>query len=54
MDGIGEKTITRLLQKFKTVSKIRKASVTELAEEIGLVKAQIVKESLHKNEKGTK
>ena len=54
IEGIGEKTITKLLQKFKTVSKIKNASITEIAEEVGLSKAELVKSALGENEKGTK
>jgi len=40
--GIGDKTITSLLVKFKTVQKIKKASLEELTNEIGEHKAKIL------------
>ena len=48
--GIGEKTKTLLLRKFKSVKRIREASFEELAAEIGPAKAQIIQENLRKVE----
>lgn len=47
--GIGEKRKTALLKKFKSVARIRKASIEELAEIIGMSTAKTVKESLEEN-----
>ena len=44
--GIGEKRKTALLKKFKSVARIRQASVEELAEIVGEAAARSVKESL--------
>ena len=44
--GIGEKTKTALLQKFKSVKRIKEASIEELAEVIGFSKAQLIKDQL--------
>lgn len=42
--GIGEKTKERLLTEFKSVEKIKKSSVTDLATLIGMHKATVVKD----------
>lgn len=47
INGIGEKTKTTLLQKFKSVKRIREASIEELTEVVGQAKAKIIKESLN-------
>ena len=44
--GIGEKTKTQLLKKFKSVKRIKEASLEEIATEIGPAKAKIIKENL--------
>lgn len=44
--GIGEKTKTQLLKRFKSVKRIREATIEELANEIGVSKAKIIKENL--------
>ena len=44
--GIGKVSKEKLLQRFKTISNIKKASVTELAEEVGLSRAKDLKEQL--------
>jgi excinuclease ABC subunit C len=44
--GIGEKTKEELLKKYKSVSRIRKASEEDIAEVIGKAKAKIIKETL--------
>ncbi len=46
--GIGEKSKIKLLTRFRTVSNIKKASVVEIAEEIGLAKAEMLKAELGK------
>lgn len=45
--GVGEKTRIALLQHFKSLKRIREASLTDLAAVIGPAKAQIVYEALH-------
>ena len=45
--GIGEKTKTALLQKFKSLKRIKEASVEELSEVIGQAKAKRLKEYFH-------
>ena len=45
--GIGEKTKTMLLQKFKSLKRIKEASVEELSEVIGQAKAKRLKEHFH-------
>lgn len=47
IEGIGEKTKERLLSEFRSVEKIRQASVTEVAKHIGLHKATLVKDFLN-------
>lgn len=44
INGIGEKTIQDLLKSFKSISKIKSASQTELAEIVGNAKAKILKD----------
>jgi excinuclease ABC subunit C len=46
IEGIGEKTAEKLLQSFKTLTKIKNASVEELAEIVGKDKAQKVWQGL--------
>ena len=46
LKGIGKTSKDKLLLRFRTMSKIREASITELAEEIGLARAQKLKEQL--------
>ena len=45
--GIGEKTKTLLLKEFKSVKRIKEASMEEVATVIGESKAKIVKEGLN-------
>lgn len=40
IEGIGASSVTKLLRRFKTVSAMRKASVEQLSEEVGLKRAQ--------------
>lgn len=44
--GIGPKTKAELLKKFKSVKRIKEASLSEIAETIGSAKAKIIKEFL--------
>jgi excinuclease ABC subunit C len=46
--GIGPKTAGTLLREFKSVKRIREASVQEIARIVGMSKAQIVKNGLNK------
>ncbi|MGB3465246.1 MAG: excinuclease ABC subunit C, partial [Cyclobacteriaceae bacterium] len=46
LKGIGKTSKDKLLMRFRTMSNIKKASVTELAEEIGLARAKKLKEQL--------
>ncbi len=46
IDGIGEKTVKILLEKYKSVLKIKKISESELAELVGRHKASLVKATL--------
>ena len=46
IEGVGEKSITALLRHFRTLSKLRAASVEEIAEIVGNTKAQKVVEYL--------
>lgn len=44
--GIGEKRKTALLKKFKSVNRIKQATLEEIAEVVGMTAAQSIKESL--------
>ena len=46
IEGVGAKSATELLRTFRTMSNIRKASVEELAEVVGMARAKKIKESL--------
>ena len=46
--GVGEKTRTTLLQHFKSLKRIREASLADITAVIGSAKAQIVYEALQK------
>ena len=48
--GIGDKTKSLLLRKFKSVKRIREASLEELSAEIGPAKARIIQENLREEE----
>lgn len=48
--GIGSKTKHTLLDQYKSVTRLRTASITELAQLIGLAKAQIIFSYLNKKE----
>lgn len=47
LKGIGKASKDKLLLRFRTMKKIKEASITELAEEIGLSRAQKLKEQLN-------
>ena len=47
IEGVGEKTAETLLKSFKSVKRIKAASLEELSEKIGLAKARKVYESFH-------
>ncbi|MBO5875150.1 MAG: excinuclease ABC subunit C [Alistipes sp.] len=46
--GLGEKSISALLRKFRTISRLKTASEAELAEVVGLSRARLVREWLEK------
>jgi excinuclease ABC subunit C len=48
--GVGDKTVEKLFQDFRSISKIKNASLEELTESIGLSKAQLVKKSFSNEE----
>ena len=48
--GVGEKTRTTLLVHFKSLKRIRQASLDDLAAVIGPAKAQIIYDALHATE----
>ena len=45
--GVGEKTKTALLREFKSVKRIREASLEDLAKVVGEARAKLIKESLN-------
>jgi excinuclease ABC subunit C len=47
--GIGDKTITQLLQHFKSVKRLRLASETDIAEVVGVSKAKKITDFYHSN-----
>lgn len=47
MEGIGEKTTTKLLQHFRSVKKMRDASAEEIELVVGKAKANLVLQALH-------
>jgi len=47
IEGIGEKTAEELLKKYKSVKRIKEASIENLAEMIGILKARKVYETFH-------
>lgn len=50
IEGVGEKTMTKLLQHFKSLAAIREAQETEIAEIIGKAKTKILLDALQKNQ----
>ena len=51
IEGVGKKSVTDLLAAFRTMSNIRKASLEEIAEVVGMARAKRVKEYLDSNKK---
>lgn len=49
--GIGESTATQLLQTFRSVNKVKQATMEELVKEVGQKKAQLIWEHFHEKEK---
>lgn len=47
IDGIGEKTAQELLKKFKSVKRIKEASIQNLANVVGVAKAKKIYETFH-------
>jgi excinuclease ABC subunit C len=47
IEGIGEKTARELLKKFKSVKRIKEASIDELTEKVGAARAKKIYESFH-------
>ncbi len=47
IDGIGEKTAQELLKKFKSVKRIKEASIKDLANVVGIAKAKRIYETFH-------
>lgn len=47
IDGIGEKTIEDLLKKFKSVKRIKEASLENIAETVGMARAKKVFDAFH-------
>ena len=46
IDGIGEKTMEDLLKNFKSVKRIKEATLEELTTKVGLFKAQKIYKNL--------
>ncbi len=47
INGVGEKTKEALLQRFKSVKRLREASIESISETIGQARARIIYEALH-------
>lgn len=47
IEGIGEKTAEQLLKRFKSVKRIKEASMESLAESVGMAKAKKIYKSFH-------
>lgn len=47
IDGVGEKTALELLKNFKSVKRIKEASIENLAETVGMSKAKKIYETFH-------
>ncbi|WP_222982123.1 excinuclease ABC subunit UvrC [Flagellimonas meishanensis] len=47
IEGIGEKTVEQLLKNFKSVKRIKEATIESLAESIGMAKAKKIYETFH-------
>ena len=50
IDGIGEKSRNALLKHFKSVRKIKEATLAELASVVGTSRAQAIQQHFHKTE----
>jgi excinuclease ABC subunit C len=50
IDGLGKKTVEKLLKHFKSVKKVKAASVEELSNLVGLSLAEKIKQALQKRE----
>ncbi len=48
IDGVGEKTAQQLLKKFKSVKRIKEATIESLSQEVGVSKAKKIYESFRK------
>jgi excinuclease ABC subunit C len=48
IDGVGEKTALQLLKKFKSVKRIKEATIESLSQEVGASKANKIYESFRK------
>ena len=48
IDGVGEKTAQQLLKKFKSVKRIKEATIENLSQEVGVSKAKKIYESFRK------
>ncbi|APQ17119.1 excinuclease ABC subunit UvrC [Maribacter hydrothermalis] len=48
IEGVGEKTAEQLLKKFKSVKRIKEASIDSLSQEVGVSKAKKIYESFRK------
>jgi len=51
--GIGDATITRLLQQFRTIKNIKESSIIDLAQVVGKAKAKLVYDYFHKKNQET-
>ena len=47
IDGIGEKTAEDLLKEYKSVKRIREASLEDLTKSVGLARARKIYENFH-------
>jgi len=47
IEGVGEKTAQELLKSFKSVKRIKEASIENLAEKVGMAKAKKIYETFH-------
>ena len=48
IDGVGEKTAQQLLKKFKSVKRVKEATIESLSQEVGASKAKKIYESFRK------
>ena len=47
IEGVGEKTIDELLKKFKSVKRVKEASLENLSAEIGMARAKKIYDAFH-------